>query len=267
MIIQTKDFSLEAGLTHGLVGPNGVGKTTLLRQIAGQVPSADLTVFGQAPYDNPAVMDRTVLMGIDSPLIEGWNVTKLFRLGASRWSTWNQDRAQELQERFGLPESNYSALSRGQKSAMGIVFAVASGCELMLLDEPYLGLDMDRQEAFKETLREEQGRTIVVSTHHLDELAGLLDAVLVLPSNLQANVGEMVEEIVELTGTPANLDRALSRLGLTPLKRTSAALGDKAIIDARGLGDAPYDAAQECNLRVATVPLESAVRALTGGAR
>ena len=134
-------FTLNDGLVHGLVGPNGIGKTTLLRMIAGQHDSTGLEVYGEQPFDNSQVMDRTILMGIDNPLPEGWNMKKLFQLGKSRWKTWNDQRADELIERFGLPMTNYSGLSRGQKSAAGIIMAVSSGCELMLLDEPYLGLD------------------------------------------------------------------------------------------------------------------------------
>ncbi|MFW9144883.1 AAA family ATPase [Corynebacterium striatum] len=174
-------FALEDNLTHGLVGPNGVGKTTLLRMIAGQLKSEGLKVFGERPFDNQKIMDRIILMGIDNPLFDGWNVDKLFRIGKARWKTWNQERAEELASQFALPKKNYSGLSRGQKSAMGFIFAVASGCELMLLDEPYLGLDVDKRQRFLEVLREEQGkRTIVVSTHHLDEIEGYLDTVLLL---------------------------------------------------------------------------------------
>ena len=79
--------------------------------------------------------------------------------------------------RFDVPAKAYSSLSRGQKSAVGFIFAVASGCEVMLLDEPYLGLDTQRRELFYQVLREEHGRTIVISTHHLNEVAGLLDTV------------------------------------------------------------------------------------------
>src|SRR5699024_11217800 len=81
---------------HGVVGPNGSGKTTLLRQIAGQHQSGRLQVFGQRPFDNRAVTDRTILMGIDNPLVDGWNISKLMRLGSARWSTWNTARAEEL---------------------------------------------------------------------------------------------------------------------------------------------------------------------------
>ena len=88
-IVTSKNYVLDQGLTHGVVGPNGIGKTTLLRKIAGQQPSKGLKVFGQEPFDNRAVMDRTILMGIDNPLVDGWNIAKLMRLGKARWSTWN----------------------------------------------------------------------------------------------------------------------------------------------------------------------------------
>lgn len=260
------NFTLAPGLTHGLVGANGVGKTTLLRMIAGQFPSEGLEVFGSSPFDNVSVMDRCVLMGIDNPLPTGWNLKKVFALGRARWSTWNQGRADELVERFELPLKNYSGLSRGQKSAAGFIFAVASGCELMLLDEPYLGLDVERRQLFLDVLREEHGRTIVVSTHHLGEVEGHLDSILLLAdAPLVGAVDELTGAIVELSGAAADVDRTLGRLNLPVLERVAGPLGDRAIVDARpDLGEAVFDTARACGVRAAEVSLERAVLALGG---
>ena len=63
-VIKNLSFELADGLTHGLIGANGVGKTTLLRALAGQLPAEGITVDGHEPFDNPAVLDKTVLMGI-----------------------------------------------------------------------------------------------------------------------------------------------------------------------------------------------------------
>ena len=146
---------------------------------------------------------------------------KLFRIGQVRWKTWNQDRADELVDAFELPVQNYSSLSRGQKSAMGFIFAVASGCELMLLDEPYLGLDVQRRQVFFDVMREEQGtRTIVVSTHHLSEIEGYLDTILLLSDEpLSGPIDEIVDSIVAVSGHASQLDRALGRLQLPVLAR------------------------------------------------
>ena len=262
-IVTSKSYALDQGLTHGVVGPNGIGKTTLLRKIAGQQPSKGLKVFGQEPFDNRAVMDRTILMGIDNPLVDGWNIAKLMRLGKARWATWNAKRAYELQDRFELPSKNYSALSRGQKSAMGIIMAVASGCELMLLDEPYLGLDVEKRQVFYDVLREEHGRTIVISTHHLNELSGHLDTVLMLNGMKHGAVEELIDGILELTGRSGNVDRLLNRLQVKPLSRESTALGERVIVDAISLGpDHVFDAAGDVDVRVQEVNLERAVLAL-----
>lgn len=260
-------FALEDNLTHGLVGPNGVGKTTLLRMIAGQLKSEGLKVFGERPFDNQKIMDRIILMGIDNPLFDGWNVDKLFRIGKVRWKTWNQERAEELAAQFALPKKNYSALSRGQKSAMGFIFAVASGCELMLLDEPYLGLDVDKRQRFLEVLREEQGkRTIVVSTHHLDEIEGYLDTVLSLgEAPLSGPIESLVDCIVAVTGPAEQVDRALGRLQLPVLARHSSVHAERVLIDARpNFAECVFDQAAEFGLRAQEVTLEEAVLALGG---
>ena len=67
-MIKTPDFTFSDGLTHGLVGPNGIGKTTLLRKIAGQLGGSGITVDGEKPFDNEKVLNHIVLMGIDNPL-------------------------------------------------------------------------------------------------------------------------------------------------------------------------------------------------------
>ena len=247
----------------GWLAPMALGRPRCCGKIGGQQPSKGLQVFGQKPFDNRAVMDRTILMGIDNPLVDGWNIAKLMRLGKARWATWNAERAYELQDRFELPSKNYSALSRGQKSAMGIIMAVASGCGLMLLDEPYLGLDVEKRQVFYDVLREEHGRTIVISTHHLNELSGHLDTVLMLNGMKHGAVEELIDGILELTGRSENVDRLLNRLQVKPLSRESTALGERVIVDAISLGpDHVFDAAGDVGVRVQEVNLERAVLAL-----
>lgn len=203
-MIKTRDFTFADGLTHGLVGPNGIGKTTLLRKIAGQIQSGGITVFGEQPFDNQSVLNRVILMGIDNPLPDSWGIGKLGVIGKARWPHWDDERFNDLLVRFDVPAKAYSSLSRGQKSAVGFIFAVASGCEVMLLDEPYLGLDTQRRELFYQVLREEHGRTMIISTHHLNEVAGLLDTVSLMGDNpISGPIDDFIEGILELTGPPS----------------------------------------------------------------
>ena len=272
-VLQGMSFTLEPGLIHGLIGRNGSGKTTLLRVIAGQLAAdGKVEVFGEPPFDRAEVMDRLVLAGIDAPLPDRWSVSTLLDVAAARWSTWNPTRAAELVSRFDLsPDTRYSELSRGQKSAASIVLAVASGCELLLLDEPYLGLDVAKREQFYRTLREEAGRTIVLSTHHLHEAEKLLDTVLYIDDGrviLHGAIDEVSARFVQVSGAPDDVDRVLSRLGsLRELRREDLSLGRRSIID---LGDGGADidavshaAAQVGPVKVTELTLENAVLAMT----
>ncbi|MDK8471800.1 ATP-binding cassette domain-containing protein [Corynebacterium accolens] len=263
-MITTRDFTFSAGLTHGLVGRNGIGKTTLLRKIAGQIQSGRITVFDRQPFDNQSVLNRVILMGIDNPLPNSWGSKKLGSVGQTRWPNWNAERYSDLIARFDIPDKAYSALSRGQKSALGFVFAVASGCEVMLLDEPYLGLDIPRRELFYEVLRQEHGRTIVVSTHHLSEIEGLLDTIALMGENpISGPVDDFIDAFLELSGPKEAISTAISALDLPVLERASTNLGDQALVDARSCSPEPiFRYANEHRLRITEVPLERAVRAL-----
>lgn len=274
-VLESLDFTLGSDQTHGLIGPNAAGKTTALRAIAGQVRASGLEVFGEKPFDNQSVMDRTILMGIDAPLVDGWSLKKLAAIGAARWPNWDDGVLDELTERFELPlQQNYSGLSRGQKSAMGITCAFASGCELVLLDEPYLGLDVDKRREFYDVLEQFRGtRTIVVSTHHVNEIAGRLDTVLLLGKDgatIAGGAEEFANNILELAG-PDELVDALVQ-DLTVLHREEGRLGTQAIVDMRGHSDddiiALFDAARaQGRVRVKEITLENAVWALQGGGR
>lgn len=166
--------------------------------------------------------------------------------------------------RFDVPAKAYSALSRGQKSAVGFIFAVASGCEVMLLDEPYLGLDTQRRELFYQVLREEHGRTIVISTHHLNEVAGLLDTVALMgDSPISGPIDDFIEGILELTGPSEALNAAVEELDLPVLSRETTLVGDRLLADARSAATEPiFRTAQAHGLRINEVSLERAVMAL-----
>lgn len=277
-VLRDISFSLAPGQIHGLIGANGTGKTTLLRTLAGQLrATGELSVFGQAPFDNPQVMDRAVLAGIDAPLPNGWSARRLFAIGAARHPGWNPGRAQDLLERFELPAAtSYSQLSRGQKSALSIVYAFAAGCELVLLDEPYLGLDVQKRALFYEVLAEQMqqaGTTIVLSTHHLHEVERLLDTVLYLGEGkvkMNGPIDELAETVIEVAGGSEEVDRVLGRLGITEaMVREQNPAGVRVLLDLRSspaTADAVYDTAAQVSrsVRVGEVTLEQAVLALSG---
>ncbi|KQB86957.1 ATP-binding cassette domain-containing protein [Corynebacterium lowii] len=262
-------LTLPQGGIHGLIGPNGVGKTTLLRVLSGQLPhDGELSIWGMDPFDNPQVMSRIVLAGIDAPLPDNWEAMRLFRIAAARYPTWDQDRALGLLREFDLPSyKKYSALSRGQKSALGIIFALASGCDLTLLDEPYLGLDVEKRDVFYRELRAERDHrpsaTFLLSTHELHESEKLLDTVTILGGDsvrLSGPLDEVLEEYSSILGPSAAAQELIDAHPAHVLHVEELAGSTRAVLNVRRdeLGELPG------GVRVQVLSLEELARAIEG---
>ena len=181
------DVSLtaEPGTVTGLLGRNGAGKTTLLRIVAGlEFPtSGSIRVFGEAPAENDAVLRRMVFVREEQSYPD-IRVCHVIRAASWFYPNWSQDLAQQLLADFDLPpQRRIRKLSRGMRSAVGIVIGLAARAELTLFDEPYAGLDAVARQLFYDRLLAEiteRPRTVVLSTHLVDEVADLLEHVVML---------------------------------------------------------------------------------------
>ncbi|MBA1836134.1 ATP-binding cassette domain-containing protein [Corynebacterium wankanglinii] len=185
-VLNGVDLDLGPGI-HGLLGRNGVGKSTLLRIIAGQLKptSGTVEVFGQRPFDNGSVMDRTCLTGVDTAYPGSWSGADVIKGARLRYRTWDQQLADALTADFAMDqamETRYEKLSRGQRAMVAIVIGLAAGTDLLLLDEPYVGLDTHNTDVFYRHLLAQAGtgRTIVLATHHIEDAAKVLDTAVVL---------------------------------------------------------------------------------------
>ena len=178
-------FSLEAGKIYGLLGRNGSGKTTLLRLLTAQLfaTGGTLLVFGEQPYENRRVLSQICFMQENQKYPKSWRVGDVLAMAALCFPRWGADYASVLSKDFQLPlERKVRALSRGALSAVGIVVGLASRAPLSIFDEP-LGLDVVARSLFYERLLAdyvEHPRTILISTHLIDEVSRLLEHVLVL---------------------------------------------------------------------------------------
>ena len=178
-------LAIETGTITGLLGRNGAGKTTLLRILAGQeFPSAgSVQVFGASPAENEDVLGRMVFVREDQAYPE---IKVCHALRAASWCypNWDASLAERLLEDFGLPQNrSVKKLSRGMRSALGIAIGLASQAELTLFDEPYAGLDAVARQVFYDrllTCYAENPRTILLSTHLIDEAAALFENVVVI---------------------------------------------------------------------------------------
>jgi ABC-2 type transport system ATP-binding protein len=169
----------------GLLGRNGAGKSTLMRIIANQefASSGAVQVFGASPVENDAVLRRLVLVREDQAFPDV-QVGQALRAASWFYPNWNAELADSLMRDFDLPRKRaIKKLSRGMRSAVGIVIGLAAQAEITLFDEPYAGLDAVARQMFYDRLLAayaENPSTVVLSTHLIDEVADLLEHVVMI---------------------------------------------------------------------------------------
>lgn len=227
------DLVIDEGTICGLLGRNGAGKTTLMSLIAGQErpSSGSVRVFDADPVDNAATLARTSFIRDDQRYPDGFSLRHVLAVAPSFHRRWSAPLARSLADAFGIPEkTQIKKMSRGQKSAIAITIGLASRSELTVFDEPYLGLDATARQVFYDRLiadYSEHPRTIVVSTHLIDEMEPLLERVVVLDHGrvrLDTDVDEARASAYSVAGTTAAVDgftlgrRVLSSHGIGGLK-------------------------------------------------
>ncbi|WP_369140568.1 ABC transporter ATP-binding protein [Modestobacter versicolor] len=177
---------VQADTITGLLGRNGAGKTTLMQLLTGhRVPTTgDVRVLGQAPFENDAVLSRLCFIREGQRYPDVFRVCDALDAAARLYPGWDAELAEQLVGDFELPRRRQiKKLSRGMNSAVGIVLGLASRAPITLFDEPYLGLDAVARQLFYDRLLAdyaEHPRTIVLSTHLIEEISDLLEHVLLI---------------------------------------------------------------------------------------
>lgn len=178
--------SFEAGVIHGLLGRNGAGKTSLMSIASGQDWADDgtVTVFGERPHENEQVLPRICFVREDQKYIEDSYARHAFEAAAMAYPNWDADLAERLIHDFGVPaKTRIKKMSRGQRSAVAVIIGIASRADATFFDEPYMGLDAVARQLFYDRLLEdyaEHPRTIVLSSHLIDEIAHLIENVVLI---------------------------------------------------------------------------------------
>jgi ABC-2 type transport system ATP-binding protein len=196
--LENISLAVPRGVVFGLVGANGAGKTTLIRHVLGllKAQSGTVHVFGLDPVREPVrVLSRIGYLSEEGDL-PGWmRVDELMRYMRAFYPTWDEAYAQELRRQFALdPAAKVKSLSKGQKARAGLLVALAYRPELLLLDEPSSGLDpivrRDILGAIVRTIADE-GRTVLFSSHLLDEVERISDRVAMLKDGRILFTGEL----------------------------------------------------------------------------
>lgn len=180
------NLSIEQDSIYGLLGRNGAGKTTLMSILTAQgfATSGEVEVFGEHPYENAGVLNRMCFVRESQKYPEDATAKHAIATARLFFPRWDQPFAEELINDFRLPmKTPIKKLSRGQQSAIGVIIGLASRAEVTFFDEPYLGFDAVARQLFYDRLIEDYAqcaRTIVLSSHLIDEVADLIENVIVI---------------------------------------------------------------------------------------
>ena len=178
-------LTVRPGRCYGMFGRNGAGKTTTIKCLLNLLrpTSGTARVFGLDPQKNEVAVKSRLTYVPDSVAFYPWmSVRDTLAYLASFRKHWNRDIETDLLQRFQLdPNQKADRLSRGQKTQLALIGAICPEPELLVLDEPTMGLDPIVRREFIETVigayqsGEPQPRTVFVSTHLISEFEGLID--------------------------------------------------------------------------------------------
>jgi ABC-2 type transport system ATP-binding protein len=258
-------FALEPKRIHGLLGRNGAGKTTLMRILTGQEQptTGAVLVHGENPFENAPVLERVCFVKESQVYPDNFRVRNVLDTARLLYPTWDDRLATGLVAAFDLPtDRKVKKLSRGMMSALGIVVGIASRASVTLFDEPYLGLDAAARQMFYDRLLAdyaEHPRTVVISTHLIDEVANLLERVVVVHRGriaIDSDTDDLRGTAAAVTGPRARVEEFTA--GREVLHREG--LGSYAKVTVLGrLGDADRSRAGRLDLELTPVSLQQLI--------
>ena len=184
-VLKNITMNLEPGKIYGLLGENGVGKTTLLTLLAGlkKPLQGSIDIDGSAPYSRtPQVLENQFYLA-DEMLPVPMKAAEYARITGEFWPNYKQDTFEEIMELFeNTSDKKMSEMSTGQLKKTYISLALALGCKYLFLDEPTNGLDIPSKAQFRSALMKYTGEdsTIVISTHQVRDLENIIDPIIIL---------------------------------------------------------------------------------------
>ncbi|MEF9876937.1 MAG: ABC transporter ATP-binding protein [Gordonibacter sp.] len=233
--LDSVSFSLEYGKLHALLGRNGAGKSTLLGIASNRLlpTSGQVLVDGEPVADNPSALAKVFCVSDVRMYPESMYVDDLLGQMARFHKGFDSRAAARFAQAFGLDvKAKVAALSTGYRSICQLVAALATDVPYLLLDEPVLGLDANHRELFYKLLLEdylEKQRTVVVATHLIEEIANLVEQVVVIDHGrvlLQSSADDLRSSGYSVSGRTADVEaycQGLEVLGIEAVGGLSVA--------------------------------------------
>jgi ABC-2 type transport system ATP-binding protein len=208
-VLNNLTFSIEENTITGLIGRNGAGKTTLLKILAGfiQETSGKVRVFDEGPFNSLFVSTNSIFVDDQMIFPPALQLQEILEVAGSFYPNWDMKLAKGLAKYFDFDPKNYhNRLSKGKTSTFNSIIGLAARCPLTILDEPTTGMDEAVRKDFYRALLKDylaHPRTIIISSHHLNEIEDLLEDVLLIKEgkkHLQLPISELKEWAIGIKG-------------------------------------------------------------------
>lgn len=208
-ILKSITTTLEEGRIYGLLGENGVGKTTLLTLLCGlkKVCSGSITTDGENPFDRTPTLLQNQFYLPDEVLPAAMKAECFAKERGAFWPDYDHAKFLEIMKEFeNDPAKKMNQMSAGQLKKTYISLALACGCKYIFMDEPTNGLDIPSKTQFRSAIMKytSDDSTIVISTHQVRDLENIIDPIIILDRQdvlLNASVEEITSKLYFDYGT------------------------------------------------------------------
>lgn len=230
-VLKDINITFEENKIYGLLGRNGAGKTTLLNLITDRavLDSGEITVNGENVYENDNALEKIYFMTERTLYPQDFKVKDILKWTKEFYNNFDNGYALELAKKFSLNiNTKIKNLSTGYNSICKIITTLASNAEVLIFDEPVLGLDANHRELFYKLLMEsyiEKPKTIILSTHIIEEVSSLIEKVIILNNSKVISTNEaeeLLDKAYTVSGLSENIDKFITSKNIVNIEEITS---------------------------------------------
>jgi len=272
-VLKNMSFTIDEDKITGLIGRNGAGKSTLLKILAGhqRVTSGNVQIFREQPFNNLKVACNLIFIEDTMSFPDIFKLYDIFRMANDFFPNWQDELARKLLAYAKISEKNYHHnLSKGQKSTFNLIYGLATRCKITLLDEPMNGMDEAiRSDMYRAILKEYIAfpRSIIISSHHLQEVEHLLENVLLINQGqvtLNAPLEEVKGLLVRLVGDRGKINEFIHHSDI--LYEKELPINDEVVVASMTIAPMKHELVEK-GITMQPVPANDACKYLTSSTK
>lgn len=216
MALENVNLAIDENKIYGLLGRNGAGKTTLLNLMTNRSfpTEGDVQINGETVFENDKVLNSIFYVTEKNLYPEALKIKEIFQWTGEFYKDFDLSYANELASSFQLDvRKKVKELSTGYKSIFKAILAFASNADILIFDEPVLGLDANHRELFYRKLLENfinHPKTIIISTHLIEEVSDIIEEVIIIKDGrivLNKSVEDLLSSAYKVCGERSNVDK------------------------------------------------------------